>query len=84
MMLFVHGAAGGWDELIIAAVALAVLWLAVKLAGRKPAETDDEQDATPDPRDAAPEGSGAASGEALAEVDARPKTPAPPRATKPG
>jgi hypothetical protein len=82
MMLFVHGAAGGLDELIIAAVAFAVLWLAVKLAGRKPAETDDEQDATL--RDAAPEGGGAASDEALAEVEARPNTPAPPRATKPG
>jgi hypothetical protein len=82
MMLFVHGAAGGWDELIIAAVAFAVLWLAVKLAGRKPAETDDEQDATL--RDAAPEGGGAASDEALAEVDARANTSAPPRATKPG
>jgi len=41
MALVLHGAAGGWDELAIAAVALAVLWIAVKLAGRKPA-TDDE------------------------------------------
>ena len=43
MTLVLHGAAGGWDELAIAAVALAVLWIAVKLAGRKPA-TDDEEE----------------------------------------
>ena len=42
VVLLLHGAAGGWDELAIAAVALAVLWVAVKLAGRKPA-TDDEE-----------------------------------------
>jgi hypothetical protein len=41
MLLLLHGAAGGFDELAIAAVALAVLWIAVKLAGRKPA-TDDQ------------------------------------------
>ena len=68
-MLFVHGAAGGWDELIIAAVAFAVLWLAVKLAGRKPAEADDEQDATL-------EGAPADVGTAAPEESA-------PRATKP-
>ena len=44
--MFVHGAAGGWDEVIIAVVAFAVLWLAVKLAGRKPAPADDEDDAS--------------------------------------
>jgi hypothetical protein len=42
MLLLLHGVAGGWDELVIAAVALAVLWAAVKLAGRKPAKDDDE------------------------------------------
>lgn len=42
MVLFVHGAAGGWDEVIIAAAAFGVLWFAVKLAGRKPAQDDDE------------------------------------------
>lgn len=67
-MLFVHGAAGGWDELIIAAVAFAVLWLAVKLAGRKPAAADDEEDAAP--------------GEAAAQEDTEHGQPAPPRATK--
>ena len=36
-MLLLNGAAGGWDELAIALVALGVLWIAVKLAGRKPA-----------------------------------------------
>ena len=37
MILLVHGEASGWDELLIAVVAFAVLWIAVKLAGRKPA-----------------------------------------------
>ena len=42
-MLLLNGAAGGWDELAIAVVALGVLWLAVKLAGRKrPGQEDDE------------------------------------------
>jgi hypothetical protein len=45
MVLLVHGAAGGSDELVIAAVGLAVLWVAVKLAGRKRANDDDQQDA---------------------------------------
>ena len=43
MLAALHGAAGGWDELAIAAAALIVLWVAVKLAGRK-AVTDDEDD----------------------------------------
>jgi hypothetical protein len=47
MVLFLHGASGGWDELAIAVVALAVLWIAVKLAGRKPAQDDDEEDVAP-------------------------------------
>jgi hypothetical protein len=42
MMLLLNGAAGGWDELAIALVAVGVLWLAVKLAGRKQAEPDDD------------------------------------------
>ena len=42
MVVLLHGAAGGLDELAIAAVAIVVLWVAVKLAGRKPA-SDDEQ-----------------------------------------
>jgi hypothetical protein len=45
MVLAIHGEAGGWDELIIAVVALAVLWVAVKLAGRKPADDGEETDA---------------------------------------
>ena len=40
VIAFLHGEAGGWDELLIAAVALGVLWVAVKLAGRK--SGDDE------------------------------------------
>jgi len=53
MGLLLHGEAGGWDELLIALVGFGVLWVAVKLAGRKPADedTDEESDA------AAPESS---------------------------
>jgi hypothetical protein len=42
MTLLLNGATGGWDELAIAVVALGVLWLAVKLAGRKRPGEDDE------------------------------------------
>jgi hypothetical protein len=42
MILVFHGAAGGWDELLIALVAFGVMWFAVKLAGRKPAGDSDE------------------------------------------
>jgi hypothetical protein len=41
MVVLLHGAAGGWDEVAIAVAAFAVLWVAVKLAGRKPASDDD-------------------------------------------
>jgi hypothetical protein len=41
-MLILHGVAGGLDELVIAVVAIGVLWLAVKLAGRKPTEESEE------------------------------------------
>ena len=43
MFLLLHGEAGGWDELLIAAVAFGVLWIAVKLAGRKPAAQDETE-----------------------------------------
>ena len=43
MLLFVHGEAGGWDELAIAVAAFAVLWVAVKLAGRKSAADGDAE-----------------------------------------
>jgi hypothetical protein len=43
MILLLHGQAGGWDELLIAVVAFGVLWIAVKLAGRKPAAEDDNE-----------------------------------------
>jgi hypothetical protein len=42
MLVVLHGLAGGWDELLIAALAFGVLWIAVKLAGRKPAGEDAE------------------------------------------
>jgi hypothetical protein len=41
MAVLLHGEAGGWDELVIALVAFGVLWIAVKLAGRKPVEEDE-------------------------------------------
>jgi len=40
MIVLLNGATGGWDELAIAVVALGVLWLAVKLAGRKSSDND--------------------------------------------
>jgi len=48
MLVLLNGATGGWDELAIAVVALGVLWLAVKLAGRKRTGQDDDDDAAPD------------------------------------
>jgi hypothetical protein len=44
MVVLLHGVAGGWDELAIAVAALAVLWVAVKLAGRKSADDEDEEE----------------------------------------
>jgi hypothetical protein len=41
-VLILHGLAGGWDELLVAVVAIGVLWLAIKLAGRKPSEEEEE------------------------------------------
>jgi type III secretory pathway component EscV len=43
MLIVLHGVAGGFDELIIAVVAVGVLWLAVKLAGRKSADDDEDE-----------------------------------------
>ena len=44
MALVLHGAAGGWDEVALAVAAFVVLWIAVKLAGRKPANDDDDEE----------------------------------------
>jgi hypothetical protein len=44
MLLLLHGDAGSWDEIAIAVAAFVVLWVAVKLAGRKPADGDEEED----------------------------------------
>jgi hypothetical protein len=52
MLGLLHGEAGGWDELAIAVAAFGVLWLAVKLAGRKSAAQDDA-DADPEHPEAA-------------------------------
>jgi len=50
MVLLFHGEAGGWDELAIAVAALAVLWIAVKLAGRRSAgDTDDDDELEAEP-----------------------------------
>ena len=48
MFVLLHGMAGGWDELAIAVVAFGVLWIAVKLAGRKSASDDEDEAAEPD------------------------------------
>ena len=47
-MVVLHGNAGYLDEAIIAVVAFAVLWAAIKLAKQKPADQDD--DAVSEPR----------------------------------
>ena len=49
MTLLLHGEAGGWDELLIALVAFGVMWIAVKLAGRKSAADDEEPEAAAQP-----------------------------------
>jgi hypothetical protein len=54
MILVLHGEAGGWDELLIAVVAFAVLWIAVKLAGRKPAAEDEHADQGDEQQDPVP------------------------------
>ena len=43
MVLLLHGVAGGWDEIAIAVAALGVLWVAVKLAGRKGGNEEDDE-----------------------------------------
>jgi hypothetical protein len=52
MVLLFHGESGGWDELIIALAAFGVLWLAVKLAGRKPVEEEGAKPESGQPEDA--------------------------------
>jgi hypothetical protein len=44
MLALLNGAVGYWDELAIALVALAVLWIAVRLAGRNPAHDEDDEE----------------------------------------
>ena len=48
MLFLLHGAAGGWDELIIAVAAVGILWLAIKLSGRKKADDEQEEQAATD------------------------------------
>ena len=81
MLGLLHGEAGGWDELAIAVAAFGVLWLAVKLAGRKPAAEDEPAVL----EDSAVEGDG--SGDSRLEPEERlgpqePGQPAPPPAAK--
>ena len=73
MTLLLHGEAGGWDELLIALVAFGVMWIAVKLAGRKPAADDEGEDE-----------SVVAPGAASAELDQEHQDAVPPPATKLG
>jgi hypothetical protein len=58
MLLLAHGDLGSWDELVIVLVGFVVLWVAVKLAGRKPAapesEGDGDRDATQEEQESAP------------------------------
>jgi hypothetical protein len=63
MLLLLHGEAGSWDEIAIAVAAFVVLWVAVKLAGRKPSDADEADDelmteATPQPVEKPAEPSG--------------------------
>jgi hypothetical protein len=44
MVVLLHGAVGGWDEVAIAVAAFVVLWVAVKVAGRKPAGEHDDHE----------------------------------------
>lgn len=39
-MVVLHGAAGFLDELVIVAIAIVVMWLAVRISGRKAADQD--------------------------------------------
>ncbi len=73
MTLLLHGEAGGWDELLIALVAFGVLWLAVKLAGRKPVAEDADEPAMAKEEE-----------EANVHVDREHKDPVPPPAKTPG
>lgn len=43
MVVVLHGVAGGWDEVAIAVAGFVVLWIAVKVAGRKPAKDDEDE-----------------------------------------
>jgi hypothetical protein len=71
LVLLFHGAAGGWDELAIALVAFGVLWVAVKLAGRKSAGDDDEDEADEAADAAATAGAGEDDGAEAAKPPAR-------------
>ncbi len=42
-MIFLHGDGGFLDELLIAVAAFAVLWIAVRLAGRRTAPEDEAE-----------------------------------------
>jgi hypothetical protein len=44
MLLLLHGEAGSLDEIAIAVAAFVVLWVAVKLAGRKPSDDEAEDE----------------------------------------
>jgi hypothetical protein len=58
VVMLAHGDLGSWDELVIVVVGFVVLWVAVKLAGRKPAEPTpadaDEDEVGPGERGSTP------------------------------
>jgi hypothetical protein len=60
MLLLLHGEAGSWDEIAIAVAAFVVLWVAVKLAGRKPSDDEVEDELAVTEGEAAPEAAEAA------------------------
>jgi hypothetical protein len=41
-MLILHGEGGYLDELVIVVIGFAVLWVAVRLSGRRSADADEE------------------------------------------
>ena len=43
-LLLLHGAAGGWDEVILVAAGLGVAYLVIVWTGRRSPESDDEAD----------------------------------------
>jgi hypothetical protein len=69
MLLLLHGDTGSWDEIAIAVAAFVVLWVAVKLAGRK---SSDDDEAADDLGVTTPEAEAVEAAEAVEEPSRRP------------